>query len=228
MKLIAWFAFAGLTMPTAAQSTSTQYRPELNVYLEKGETFRVVFDDLITGTQSTKSWQGYFTSYVETALKPVFRRNLREHPDVYRDRYLSMRAGYQYQTGLSSNNNTSGNVGILELTSRYHLPLDLVASDRNRGEFRSFKGQDFYTRYRNRFQVERDIKRGQFVCTPYAYAEVFYNTRYGLWTPNRYAFGVQVPAGRHTVIDTYYMRQNSSRSNPPHLNAIGFKWNLFL
>ena len=138
-----------------------------------------------------------------------------------------MRGGYLYQTGLSNGNSTSGHIGILELTPRYRLPLDFVIVNRNRGEFRFFKGQPFYTRYRNRLQLVRDIKRGQFVCTPYAWDEVFYDTRYGQWIRNRYAFGVQFVAGKHMVFDPYYMRQNGSHSNPTHLNAFGSKWNLY-
>lgn len=227
MKLFSCLAFAGLIVPAAAQNTSEQYRPELDIYVQQGESVRIEFDDFATGTQSTHSWLGNFAYYVDIALKPIFRRNLREDPDVFRDRYLTMRGGYLYQTSLTNGQSTSGNIGILELTSRYRLPFDLVISDRNRGEFRFFKGQSFYTRYRNRFQVERDFKRGRFVCTPYAYDEIFYDTRYGEITPNRYAFGAQFPAGRHMIFEPYYMRQNGSHSKPPHVNAIGFKWNLY-
>jgi hypothetical protein len=87
----------------------------------------------------------------------------------------------------------------------------LVVSDRNRGEFRFIKGQAFSTRYRNKLQLERDIKYGAYVFTPYAYDEVFYDTRYGQWTPNRYAFGVQLPIGAHVVLQPYYLRQDGNR-----------------
>lgn len=204
-----------------------QLRPEFGVYVQEGESVRLEFVDLATGDLSTKNWQGLFTYYVETALKPVLRRNLRESPDVYRDKFLSMRAGYRYQTSIVSGQHTSENIGILELTSRYLLPGKFMLSDRNRGDFRSIRGEPFSTRYRNQLRVERDLKRESFVCTPYAYDEVFYDTRYGRWTTNRYAFGVQFPVRRRMVLDAYYMRQNSNSSNPPHLNVIGFKWNLF-
>jgi hypothetical protein len=82
-------------------------------------------------------------------------------------------------------------------------------------------------RYRNRLHLERDVKHGRFVCTPYVYDEIFYDTRSGSWTPNEYALGVQLPAGRHMVFDAYYMRQNGSHSNPPHRNIFGLKWNLY-
>ena len=226
MRLISYLAFAGFIVPAAAQNTSEQFRPEVEIYLKLAESIRIEFDTFVTGTQSTHAWQGNFAFYVDAALKPVFRRNLREDPDVYRNRYLTMRAGYLYHTSLA-NASSSGNIGILELTSRYRLPLALVISDRNRGEFRFFKGESFYTRYRNRLRMEREVSRGHFVCIPYAYDEIFYDTRYGEVTPNRYGFGAQFPAGRHMIFDPYYMRQNGSRSHPPHINAIGFRWNIY-
>ena len=132
---------------------------------------------------NTHSWQGNFAYYLEVGLRPVLRRDLRNHPDVYRNRFLTMRAGHLYQTGLTNGQSSSGHTGILELSSRYRLPGDLVIADRNRGEFRFFKGKPFYTRYRNRLRLERDVRFGRFTCTPYGYGEVFYDTRYDLWTP---------------------------------------------
>jgi Protein of unknown function (DUF2490) len=213
-------------IPAAAQTTG-EFRPEIGLYVQQGPMIRVDLVDFFSGTQSTHDWQGYFAFYVETALKPVFRQELRERPDVYRDKYLTLRAGYRYQTSLTNANSASENRGILELTSRYKLPWQLVISDRNRGEFRFIQGQPFSTRYRNRLRLEHDIEHGWFNCTPYVYDEVFYDTRYDQWTRNLYALGVEFPVGPHMVLEPYYLRQNSSHSTPAHLNVFGFKWNLF-
>jgi hypothetical protein len=102
-----------------------------------------------------------------------------------------------------------------------------VISDRNRGELRFIKGQSFSTRYRNRLRLERDFKHRWFECTPYAYDEMFYDTRYDRWNPNRYAFGLEFPVGAHVVLEPYYLRQNI-RSNSPDLNTFGLKLNLYL
>ena len=220
-------AFAAFIGPAAAQNTSEQYRPELGIYYQATPLIRVEFVEFLTDTQSTRQWQGNFAYYVEAALNPVLRRRLREHPDVYRDKYLTMRAGYRYDTGFNNGNTTSENRGIIEVNSRYLLPSDFVISDRNRGEFRSQKGKPFDTRYRNRLRLERDLKHGRFVCTPYVFDEIFYDTSYDRWTPNRYGAGAEFPAGRHMVFDGYYMRQNDSQSSPPHLNIVGFRWNLY-
>jgi hypothetical protein len=215
------------SVPAAGQSTGGEFWPELGIYVQQGQSIRIEFVASSSSNPNTDSWQGSFTFYVETALKPVFRRELRDQPDVYRNRYLTLRAGYRYRTSLTPGNPVSENRGILELTSRYHLPWQLVVADRNRGEFRFIRGQAFSTRYRNRLRLERDIKLGSFGFTPYVYDEIFYDTRFDQWTPNRYAIGSQFPVGPHVVLEPYYLRQDGNRSNPPHTNVFGFKFNLY-
>jgi hypothetical protein len=178
--------------------------------------------------QSTGDWSGNFALYVQTALKPTLRRELRDHPDVYRNKYLLLRAGYRYQTSLTNGQAAPEHRGILEVTSRYKLPWEIVISDRNRGEFRFIQSQPFSTRYRNKLQLERDIKHRWCRCTPYVYGEIYYDTRYEQWTPNRYAAGLEFPVGRRLVLEPYYLRQNGSHLSPPHINAFGFKLNAYL
>lgn len=213
-------------IPAAGQGGSGQFWPELGIYVQQGEIFRFAFVDSAASNSSTHSWDGNFTIYLEAALKPVFRRELRDRADVYRNRYLTFRGGYRYRTSLTSGS-TSENRGILDVTTRYPIGWQLTVSDRNRGEFRFIKGQGFSTRYRNRLQLERDIKHGAFACTPYAYDEIFYDTRYNQVTPNRYVFGIQFPIGQRVVLDPYYLAQNGSHSNPPHIHAFGFTLNLY-
>ena len=213
-------------IPAAGQSTG-EFRPELGIYIQQGPVIRIEFVDSFSGAQSTHSWEGNFAFYVEAALKPVFRHELRERPDVYRNKYFALRAGYRYHTSLTNGNSPHENRGILEFTSRYMLAGKVVISDRNRGEFRFIQGQPFSTRYRNRLRLERDVRYGWFNCTPYAYDEVFYDTRYDQWTRNQYALGVQFPVGPHVILEPYYLRQNGSHSTPAHINAVGFKLNLY-
>ena len=214
-------------LPAAGQTASGEFWPEVGIYIQQGPSIRIEFVDSASSNPVTHDWLGNVTFYVETALKPVFRRQLIDRADVYRNRYLTFRAGYRYRTSLTPGASVSENRGILDVTSRYLLPWHLVVSDRNRGEFRFVKGQTFSTRYRNRLQVERDFKFGSFVCTPFVYDEIFYDSRYDQWTPNRYAFGVQFPVGPHVVLEPYYLRQDGNRSNPPHVNVLGFKFNLY-
>ncbi len=71
-----------------------------------------------------------FAFYLETALKPVVRRELRKRPDIFRNKYLTLRTGYRHQNTLTSGHSSGDNPGILELTLQYQLPWQLVAADR--------------------------------------------------------------------------------------------------
>ena len=225
--IILWQALAWLPLAGNAQTTQNQIRPEWDLYLHPWEAVRFQFQNSYRGAPDTGEWQTYFSFFIQTALKPVLRRELRNNPDVYRNRYLTMRAGYRYSTGIGQPLSTPGNTAILELTPRYQLPWRLFLSDRNRGDFRFPHGQPFYARYRNRLQLERDVRYRRMNFTPYIYDEIYYDTRYDRWSTNRYAAGIEFPVNAHLVLEPYYLRQHNTRSKPPHVNALGFKVNLF-
>jgi hypothetical protein len=152
---------------------------------------------------------------------------LRQRDDVFRRRFLTFRAGYQYTTSFVNNDSSSENRGIVESTARYPLWAKIVVSDRNRGEFRFIRGQPFSMRYRSRLTVEHDFRLGRFVCTPYVYDEVFYDTRYDAWNRNRYAAGVQIPAGPHMLVEPYFLRQHDTRTTPRYINVLGLTLDLY-
>jgi hypothetical protein len=212
----------------SANETNSEVRPESDVYVQLDPMIRIQFMNSFGGNLNTGDWRANPTFFVETALKPLLRRRLRQQPDVYRSRYLVFRAGYRYRTDLASGGAPHENRGILEVISRYPLPWRLVISDRSRGEFRFVQGKPFSSRYRNRLRLEYDFQRGRFECTPYVDAEIFYDTRFDKWARRQYQSGVQFPMGSHVMLEPYYLRQDNSHSIPRHVNAFGFKFNLYL
>jgi Protein of unknown function (DUF2490) len=227
MQVFAFLIVSCCIFPAVAQNTQDEFWPKFDLYLQQSEDTRLESDIFLNQDQSTRYRQGAYSYYIDLALKPVFRRELRWKDDVFRQRYLTFRAGYEYTTSLLNADASSENRGIVEVTSRYALPGSIVLADRNRGDFRFVHGQPFSERYRNRLRADRDFSIGRFRLTPYAYDEVFYDARYHAWTTNRYAIGVQVPAGPHLVVETYVLRQNNERASPPHLEAVGLTFNLF-
>ena len=219
----AWaVALACLAGALAAQDTQSEFWPRLDAYANLGAATRLLFRTSFNNDDETKSWRGTFGLHFDIALKPVFRRELRSREDVFIKRFLSFRAGFRYITSLGASASPYlEHRWLAELTSRYPLPGSFVLSDRNRGDFRFVRGQPFSTRYRNRLQIERDFRAERVVFTPYLNAEAFYDTRYGAWSRFRYEFGTQVPVGPHFVLDTYFARQRSKQSQPPHGNALG-------
>jgi hypothetical protein len=212
----------------AQENTPSEFSPQINGYFHLNERTRLRLLASFDGDPNTKSPEVDFGSQLEFALKPVFRRKLRQDQDVFNKRFLSFRAGYRCITTLPG-----GAAPSLEhrwtaaVTLRSPLPGSLVVVERNSIDFRFVNNNPFSIRYRNKLQIERDFRIRRIVLTPYISGELDYDTRYSAWYRNRYSIGAQVPLGRRIVCETYFMRQNQSHSSPPHLNKLGLTFNLY-
>jgi hypothetical protein len=214
---------AGGSVSTASPNTQREFWPEVDAYVSLNSTTRLFLLSSFRNNQPGDTWHGDFGAHIDFALRPVFRRELRQKDDVFNKRFLSFQAGFRYISSLASGVRYLEHRWIVDCTPRYPLPGNFIISDRNRGEMRFISGRPFSTRYRNQLQLERDFALGHVVYTPYISGEVFYDTRYDAWTQNRYSAGVQVPAGAHVVLDTYFLRQNHSRSTPALVNVFGLR-----
>jgi len=213
--------------PANAQSVRYEVWPEIDIYVKLGDRFRFVWIGSFNQDQDEKNREGAFNYFLEFALRPVFRRELRDQEDVFRRRFLTFRAGYQYSTSLAAGDSRSENRAIAESTAKYPLGAGFVILDRNREEFRFLKGKPFSMRYRNRLTGELDLRLRRLVYTAYAYGEIYYDTQYSAWNQYRYAFGLQFPAGAHVVVEPYILRQHDTRSEPRLVNALGLTLNLY-
>jgi hypothetical protein len=84
------------------------------------------------------------------------------------------------------------------------------------------------TRYRNRFQIEHDVKPNGVQLTLFVSDEVFYDWSADDWVRNRFSAGVSRRFNKHLTTDIYYMRQNDGRSRPGDLHVIGLTYRLRL
>jgi hypothetical protein len=216
-----------LVAAAAAQEALDEFWPEVKVYKKFDEETRIVFISSFSQAKESRYWEGQFGGQIEWAVLPVLRRDLRSRSDVFTRRYLSFEPGYLYVTSLDGQQPYRENRGILQGTARYLLPLQLLASDRNRIELRAIEGQSFSVRYRNKLQVEREFIFPNFNITPFVSGELFYDTRYDIWNRNRYSTGFQTPVGGHLVVKLYVLHQNDSRSSTPHVNAFGAEFSFY-
>ena len=219
--LIVWLVPRGI----AAQqpSTAEQFWPEINVYIHLKPKVRL----FLLGTVSKAVEDG------ELRHSQAFESQFGAHVDYIPSKHFILRTGYRYGTSIGDTDDPYKEHRFLtEQTLRKMLPGDLLLSDRNRQDFRFVDG-DFSFRYRNRVTIEREfhVLRKRSV-TPYASGEIFYDTRSRAWNRNRWAVGVQTSLRprallkmllpkRQIILDIYYMRQNDSRSEPQHINALG-------
>jgi hypothetical protein len=219
-------ALGGFPASALAQTSESEIWPQVQAFVSLNSETRVFLLSSFRANADDGDWQGSFGIHLDIALKPAFRRELRFKQDSFGKRLLFFRGGFRYITSLSGQPHLEHR-WLVELNSRYPLPGKVVVSDRNRGELRFISRQTFSTRYRNRLQIERESSFGPVLLTPYVNGELFYDTRYDIWNRNRYSAGVRIPAGNTLTVDAYYLRQNDSRSNPPHINAFGLTFNLY-
>jgi len=213
------------TQPAKAQQSVTrnEFWPEIDVYINVKPKVRLY----LLGTISKSVEDG------EIRKAQGFEAQIGAHVDYIPNDHVILRAGYRFGTSVGDADEPYKEHRVLtEQTLRKLLPGELLLSDRNREDFRFVNG-DFSFRYRNRVSIERevDLFRGRTI-TPYASAEIFYDTRTSAWNRNRFAVGFQqslrrgplrkiLLPKRQVILDLYFMRQNDSRSETQHVNAIG-------
>ena len=204
-------------------STRNEFWPEIDVYIDLKPKLRL----FLLGTVSKSVEDG------ELRNAKGFESQIGVHIDYIPNEHLILRTGYRFGTSLGTTDDPFKEHRLLtEQTLRKLLPGGLLLSDRNREDFRFVNG-DFSFRYRNRVTVEREFKLfKQRNITPYVSGEIFYDTRYRIWNRNRLSAGVQTSLRRgplrrmllpkrQVILDLYYTRQNDSRSDTQHVNALG-------
>jgi Protein of unknown function (DUF2490) len=142
------------------------------------------------------------------------------HVDHFFNKYLVFRTGYRYGFSLIEEDSFQEHRILFEQTFRVPIPWKILLSDRNREDLRWVDGS-FSVRYRNRLMLERDFGIGNFRFTSYASAEIYYDSRFDTFNRNRFVIGTTIPVNKHFALDLSYARQNDSRSQPNHVNAIG-------
>ena len=219
--------FLLLTSTQAARAqdptTHNEFWPEIDVYINVKPKVRLY----LLGTVSKAVEDGEFRN------AQGYEGQIGVHVDYIPNEHVILRTGYRYGTSVGDNQDSFKEHRLLtEQTFRQLIPGDFVLSDRNREDFRFVNG-DFSFRYRNRVTLEREIHlfKGRNI-TPYVSGEIFYDTRYKTWNRNRFAVGVQqslrrgplrkmLLPKRQVILDLYYMRQNDSRAEIQHVNAVG-------
>lgn len=228
-SMVLFRAFLLFLVVFGAHSTNAQdapreeFWPEIDVYVQLNDRFRLFF----LGTVSKSIEDG------EVRNSQAYEAQLGAHLDYIPNKHVILRTGYRYGSSVRSNDDPFKEHRFLtEQTLRQMIPGGIMLSDRNREDFRFINGE-FSFRYRNRVTIEREFhlfkKR---TITPYASGEGYYDTRFDTWNRNRWSVGVQTSLRRgpilkmllpkrQIILDLYFMRQNDSRSDSPHINALG-------
>lgn len=213
---IAWSGSIGNAQEPESD-TRAEVWPEIGLYVPLNEKFRLFF--LVTVSKARET-------------RDNLEGQVGAHIDYKINKKLSFRTGYRYGFSLSETDPFTEHRLITEQTFRQPLPWKILLSDRNRQDYR-FVNDDFSFRYRNRITLEREVRLLKRNLTPYASAEIFYDSRFDTWNRHRLTAGVQVPLRRglplitladprrQLVLDLSYTRQSDSRSQPHRVHAVG-------
>jgi hypothetical protein len=216
-------AFSSGARAQQDSETVKQFWPEVDIYVPLNEKFRLFFLATTTKAEETKD---------------NIEGQVGAHIDYHLHKKVSLRTGYRYGFSLGGSDPFKEHRIIVEQTLRQPLPFEVLLSDRNREDLRWVNGE-FSARYRNRVTLEREFEVWNRPITPYGSAEAFYDSRFKTWNRNRFAVGVQIAFKRgaplislihqkkQMVLDVYLLRQNDSRSQPRHLNAVGMAFNIY-
>jgi hypothetical protein len=229
IRLSYWACFAMcallLCKPTYAQDRS-EFWPEFDTYVNLSSRTRLFFVAALSGDQDTKNVQGEFGPNIDFFVRPFARARLRD-ADPSKSKLLTFRVGYRYLPTLRGTGGTE-NRGVVEMTPRFNLPLDILLSDRNRVDLRGIRGQDFSWRYRNRITLERNFVIKTYVFTPYLRGEFFYDSRYEKIAKNAFTVGSVFPLTKHTEFEVYYEDQRDSSTSPNfHIRGAGLVLSLY-
>lgn len=216
-------AFSSVAHAQQDSDAAKQFWPEVDVYVPLNEKFQLFFLATTTKAEETReNTEGQIGIHID----------YRPHKKVI------LRTGYRYGFSLGGSDPFKEHRIIFEQTLRQPLPLKVLLSDRNREDLRWVNGE-FSARYRNRVTLEREFKVLNRAITPYGSAEVFYDSRFNTWNRNRFAVGAQIALKRGAplislihprkqfVLDVYLIRQNDSRSQPNHVNALGMAFSIY-
>jgi hypothetical protein len=212
-------------LPARAQTSTTEFLPEVDTYLRLNSNVHFVFQAKQTreGGDPTQAELG---PSVEFYLKPLVKLKSTTVFDLddAKSRPLVLSIGYRY---LPSPDKPS--INRMEPVVTFHFPTAgrILISDRNRADL-DWSNGSFTWRYRNRLTLERRFTIHSYHPAPYASAEVFYESKYAKWSTTALYAGCLFPVGKHVQLDPYYEHENNTGKSPnQQVNAFGLAMYLY-
>jgi hypothetical protein len=146
-------------------------------------------------------------------------------PDDSKARPLILSIGYRY---LPTPGQPPTNRVEPVLTAAFPIPkAGMLLTDRNRADL-DWQNGYFMWRYRNRMQLERSVRISSYHLSPYASAELFYESQYSKWSDTALYAGCIFPIRRHSELNLYYEHQNNTGKSPnQQINQLGLMLGLY-
>ncbi len=178
------------TIEARSQTTSSEFWPEIDlVYHFDNQTKVIGLADVNRNRDSGTSYQREFG----LALDHAFTE------------WTSARIGYRHANATDGGPFLEDRL-LAEETFRVSLPARVIVDFRTREDLR-WLNTGFSARLRERIQISREARIGSYAFTPYASAEIYFDTRYGQFSRYRLIVGSNLPVYGPLSVEPYLARQ---------------------
>jgi hypothetical protein len=212
-------------LPAHAQTSSTEFLPEIDAHLKLNSDFRVYLQakDDREGGDPTQFSVG---PSIQLYLKPLLKLETVKTFDLddSKSRAFVLEAGYRY---ITAPNAPSENRMETIATFNFPLKAGLRVSDRNRADL-DWKNGKFTWRYRNKLTLERTFSIHSYHLIPYVAAEPFYESQYSKWSTTSLYAGCLFPIRKRFELNPYYEHDNNTGKSPNNqVNSFGLALYLY-
>lgn len=194
----------------SAQTSTTEFLPEADAYVQLTSNTRFAFQDKETiadGSLAVSDLGASFEAYLQP-LKALARVTVFEL-DETKSVPVLFSIGYRYLPAPGK-----PAVNRMEPFVMFHFPLlGFLMTDKNRADL-DWSSGSFKWRYRNRLTAERRLTIRSYHPAPYASAEAFYEGPYSKWAATRFYAGCLLPLSKHIQLDPYYQHENNTGAHP--------------
>jgi Protein of unknown function (DUF2490) len=205
-------------VPGRAQTSTTEFLPEVDAYVQVSSNVRFAFQDKETIANGSLAVSDFGAS-IEAYLRPLeaLQRITVFDLDETKCVPVLFSVGYRYLPAPGK-----PAVNRMEPVVMFHFPLKgFLITDKNRADL-DWSSASFNWRYRNRLTAERRLTFHSYHPGPYASAEVFYESPFAKWADTRFYAGCLLPLSKHIELDPYYQHENNTGTSPNHQkNAAG-------
>ena len=211
--------------PHARAADASELWPELSAFVRIDDQKRVYLDASYAKGKESDQRSLDLGAFLDMSLMPIVREELRSD-DWQRKRYLWARVGYRRILKASNGPaEVAEDRGVLAVYGRTLLPEDTTLEMRVRADLR-WLGGDYSTRYRVRFEVNREFTVAEHAVLPYVNAEWFYDARYSGWSRTLVQAGPEITVNRNFRYEIYAAWQSDRLPQRQSLHALGAvaKW----
>src|SRR5271163_2607893 len=197
-------------VPARAQTSTTEFLPEADAYVQLNSSVRFFFQDKETVANGALAVSDFGAS-IEAYLRPLeaLQRVTVFDLDETKCVPVLFSLGYRYLPAPGK-----PAVNRMQPFVMFHFPLKgFLITDKNRADL-DWSIRSFKWRYRNRLTAERRLTIRSYHPGPYLSAEAFFESPYSKWAVTRLYAGCLLPLSKHVELDPYYQHENNSGPSP--------------